>query len=179
VDLAVVDRVLTDGDGLELIEHLNREHYYTRILVLSQLKEPPEKIKGLSSGADDYLSKPFHPAELNLRVKNLLAKEKQMSQRWLVCGKLKLDVDTGRLEINQQIKINLRRKEAEILAVLIKHRNQVVTHAQIAQKVWPGEKFYPSHTTINVYIRRIRLKMAEYKHMIETVRKFGYRLNLA
>ena len=174
-DLMIVDRQLVDGDGLELVEHLHETHFFTKVLILSRLKTVTERIKGLSLGADDYLTKPFHPAELKLRVKRLLAKEKKQLDQELVYGGLSFNPQTGQLTVFDY-QTTLRKKETQVLKVLLQYKNQVITHAQIAQRAWPGEKFYPSHTTINVYIRRLRIKLGPYKNIIQTVRKFGYRL---
>ncbi len=176
-ELVIVDRQLTDGDGLELVEYLHEIHFYTKVLILSQLKSARERIKGLSLGADDYLTKPFHPLELKLRVKRLLAKEKKQTGQTLVCGNLSFNPQTGQLTIFDH-QATLRKKESQVLKVLLKYQNQVVTHNQVTQSAWPGEKFYPTHTTINVYIRRLRIKFGPYKNAIETIRKFGYRLRI-
>lgn len=178
VDLAIIDRRFKDGDGLELVDYLHQLHYYTKTLILSQLNQTEEKIKGLSSGADDYLAKPFNMAELKLRVQNLLRKEKRTPFNYLSFGPLKLNYQNGSLVIQGRKVINLRKKESQILATLIRYQNQIITHRQIAEKVWPGENFYPTNTTINVYIRRLRLKLGEYKYLIKTARKFGYQLSL-
>ena len=178
VDLAIIDRRFKDGDGLELVDYLHQLHFYTRTLILSQLHQTEEKIKGLSSGADDYLAKPFNMLELKLRVQNLLEKEKRTPFNYLSFGPLKLNYQNGHLVINGNKTINLRKKETQILATLMRHQSQVITHSQIAEKVWPGENFYPTNTTINVYIRRLRLKFGKYKYLIKTARKFGYCLSL-
>jgi len=176
-DLVIIDRQLGDGDGLELVEYLHESHFYTKTLILSRLKTPDDKIKGLSLGADDYLAKPFHPVELKLRVKKLLYKEKVAERHFLKAKNLKLNTQTGKLYLNEKLIAVFRKKEMEVMATLMQYANQVVTHTQIAQRAWPGEKFYPSQTTINVYIRRIRIKLGKHKYLVETIRKFGYRLN--
>ena len=177
-ELVVIDRQLTDGDGLELIEYLNSSHFYTKTVILSRLGEVNDRIKGLSLGADEYLAKPFHSTELMLKVKKLLTKDKRPEANLRTYGPIKLNKDTGELKLHKK-KLKLRKKEAQILDLLLRYKGRVVTHEQIIRQVWPNYEFIPTHTTINVYIRRLRMKFGPYKKAIETIRKFGYRLKLS
>ncbi len=177
-ELVLVDRRLADGDGLELVEYLNSTRFYTKTVVLSGLGSADDRIKGLSLGADEYLAKPFHSTELFLKIKKLLSMDKRAMSNLRTYGPIKLNKEAGILKIHEK-KLKLRKKEAEILDLLIRHKGHIVTHKQIIQQVWPNFEFIPTYTTINVYIRRLRMKFGPYKKAIETVRKFGYRLELS
>ena len=178
VDLAVIDRRLGDGDGLELVEYLSEFRFATKVIILSQLDQVNQRIKGLSLGADDYLGKPFHPQELYLRVKKLLSKQKLTQPNLINLGRIKLDLENGRLMLDRA-EFSLRKKELEIMTILMQRANQITTYDQITKYAWPREDFYPTQTTISVYIRRLRSKLGKCGRAIQTIRKFGYRLNLS
>lgn len=177
-DLVVLDRVLPDGDSLELIAYLDERFYFTKILVLTQKHSLQEKINSFESGVDDYLTKPFEKEELILRVKSLLKKikikphkEYQLKDQDLIFIPSK-----GELKVGQKI-YYLRNKETQILIYLIRRKNRIVSREELIYHLWPVADV-PSYKTIDVYIRRIRMKMKPYGYLIRTYRKFGYKLLL-
>lgn len=174
-DVVVVDRVLPDGDGLEMVQHLASNHAPTRILVLTTRGLPPERISGFKRGADDYLTKPFVPEEFLLRVKRLMASEKRWRGQEYQIGELQFSPESGKLVIGDQFR-QLRRREAQLLTVLFRHRNQVVTRAMFIDLVWAGHSEIPSYPTIDVYIRRLRQYLGPYRSRLKTVKGVGYRL---
>ncbi|MBU0576725.1 response regulator transcription factor, partial [Patescibacteria group bacterium] len=175
-DLAIVDRVLPDGDGLQLVEELTSSAYQTRILVLTTQSEIIEKNKGLKLGADDYLSKPFNHQELMLRVNNLLAKQKIYSPQVITYKNLTLFPEICKLIINDQHS-NLRPKETQILACLIYHRGLVVTDKVLIDFVWGDEGKTPIHRSLAVYIRRLRMALGLESERLKTIRGVGYCLS--
>ncbi|MCB9812911.1 MAG: response regulator transcription factor [Pseudomonadales bacterium] len=176
-DLLILDRILDDGDGLEVAEFLNDFNYKTRIIILSQKSKVEERINGLEIGADDYLAKPFSMSELFLRVKNLLAKQKVKNSNSLSLGKVTIFPKTGEVILKER-NLTMRRKEIQILACLFKHKNHVVSRNMIIDDVWTGGMEIPTHTTLDVYIRRIRIFLGSEKALIKTVRGFGYMASL-
>jgi two-component system, OmpR family, response regulator len=172
-DLVIVDRILDDGDGLELVEYTNQSSFSTRTLCLSQLNQTEDRIKGLDSGADEYIGKPFSGTELMLRVNNLLSKQKIIDTQVMTVGPLKLYTESGVLLVRQR-QVLLRKRESEILTCLIKYRNQVISRDTIIDHVWYGDADIPTYTTLDVYIRRIRVMLRRYRYLIKTVRGFGY-----
>lgn len=177
IDLLVVDRVLDDGDGIDLIKHVNENSYHTKVLVLSNKGSVREKIWGLESGADDYLAKPFSYSELILRVNSLLAKEKLENNHWIKLGVVSISQSGGEIKIGDKRKV-MRKKEFEILKCLAKHKNQVVNKDTIINSVWDLDGFLPTYTTLDVYIRRIRVALENQKDIIKTVRGYGYMLSI-
>lgn len=177
IDLIVVDRVLDDGDGIDLIKHVNENHYQTKILVLSNKGSVREKIWGLESGADDYLPKPFSYSELTLRVNSLLAKEKLENNHWIKIGGISISQAGGEIKIGEKRKV-MRKREFEILKCLAQHKNQVVNKDKIINSVWQLDGFLPTYTTLDVYIRRIRVALENQKDIIKTVRGYGYMLSI-
>lgn len=172
-DLVIIDRVLDDGDGIEVVEFINDYNFKTRIIMLSQKSKTDEIIHGLESGADDYLAKPFSISELSLRVDNLLAKYKTKRSETLSVGKVTIYPKTGEIIIDN-LSSTMRKKEIQILACLFKHKNHVVSRNMIINDVWSGGQEIPTYTTLDVYIRRIRIFLGKQKDLIKTVRGFGY-----
>lgn len=174
-DVAIVDRGLPDGDGLDLIEFLYDVAFQTKVIALTSKSAVIERVTGLEAGADEYLAKPFSLAELKLKVQKFADMEKLHSQEVLTIGKLQFYPETGTL-IAPGKSIHLRKKEAFIFHCLARYKNQVVSRETIIAEVWSSESIYPSQTTLDVYIRRIRILLGEYHAVIQTVRGFGYSL---
>lgn len=172
IEIAIIDRLLDDGDGLELVEYLATELPQIKLLLLSQKSEVPERIRGLEFGADDYMGKPFSLAELKLRLQVLAHRTKQLDQDALRIGELILYPETGKLVLGEAIK-QVRRREAQILACLIRYKNQVVSRDQLITSVWALSE-NPTYSTVDVYIRRIRVILGAYSDVIHTIRGFGY-----
>ena len=160
---------------MELVEYLRDSSFATKILILSELSSTDQRILGLSGGADDYLPKPFSPAELILRVKRLTATVKVFARDSVQFGKLRLYPAEGLLEI-EGIKKTLRRRETAILLCLMQHKNQVVSREMLISIVWSGEGNIPCYSTLDVYVRRLRIILGSQSGIIQTVRGFGYRL---
>lgn len=173
-EVVVLDRVLGDGDGLEILEDIILDELPSRVLVLSTLGEVQERIKGLERGADEYLPKPFSRAELLLRVKNLLVRKKETPGDELTLGKLTIKPETGELQGSTH-QNTLRKKEMQIFASLVRYKNQVLSRDKLIELVWGTSEYLPTHATLDVYIRRIRIALGTEQHLIETVRGFGYR----
>lgn len=172
-ELVIVDRMLPDGDGLEVIEYLHDSFYQTKVLALTHQSAVDDRIHGLEQGADEYLAKPFSFTELKLKVKKLLWMEKLKIASLLKAGSLEFNPETGIIFI-ENTQVRLRKKEAEIFRCLLRYKNQVVSRDMIIDDVWAGSELIPSETTLDVYIRRIRVLLKEYHRIITTVRGFGY-----
>ncbi len=173
-DLVVIDRRLPDGDGLEVIEYLHDTAYQTKIVALSSRGELQDRLAGLEGGADEYLAKPFSLAELKIKIEKLLKVDKKIEQSIIKSGNITFCSETGVVTFGNK-EINLRRREAEILHCLLRYKNQVVTREMIMDDVWASEDSYPSATTLDVYIRRLRVLLEDYSKLITTIRGFGYK----
>lgn len=172
-DLIILDRILTDGDGIEVAEFIADFSYQTKVLILSELANHTERVKGLEKGADDYLAKPFSLTELTLKVNKLLHTHKIKTIEKLTLGNISITPETGELYLNGKIK-QIRKKEIQLLACLIRHKNQVVSREKIIDIVWSGSYDLPTQSTLDVYIRRLRITLGKSKTLIKTVRGFGY-----
>jgi len=176
-ELVLLDRVLDDGDGLEIANFLHEVSFGTKILFMSQKGEVAERLIGLNSGADDYLPKPFNTQELVQKVKLLLLRQKIKDQSYLQVGHIHLNPSSGTLTLNDK-QSSLRRRESQILACLLRMQGTVVSKSALIEYVWQSEDEIPTYTTLEVYIRRLRMALGNHHGYIKTVRGFGYRLSI-
>lgn len=172
-DIAIIDRVLPDGDGLEIAEYLKETSFKTKVLILSQKAGTISRVEGLSKGADDYLAKPFSSQELKLRIESLDNKTKHHQRQSLVVNSIKIYPNESLIEIDQQPK-RLRKKEIQVLQCLITHKDQVVTRGQLESWLWGCKEDVPTRTALDVYIKRVRHHLGKHQEQLTTIRGFGY-----
>ena len=180
-DCLVIDWMLPDGSGVELIRWLRRSEAYsqTPILMLTARAQESDMITGLESGADDYLTKPMSLRELNARVKALLrrpAAYQEQSDR-LEIGPVSMNFRTHEMFVNKTA-INLTKTEFKLMKLLLQNPDKVFSREQILDAVW-GTDAYLGDRTVDVHILRLRklLKPHGIDKMILTVRGSGYRLS--
>lgn len=175
-DLIILDRMLPGMDGVELCQKLRAEQIHTPILMLTAKGQIEDKITGLETGADDYMTKPFAFSELLARMRALLRRPKNYSGSILTLADLSLNTTT--FEVKRAGKdIRLSGKEFALLHFLLKHKNTIVTKEQIINHIWSYEaNVLPN--SVEVYIKHLRDKIdASFKNpLIHTVRGFGYKL---
>ena len=178
-DALVVDRMLPVMDGLTLIQTLRKCGFDSPILVLSALGEVDDRVRGLHSGADDYLTKPFSMAELLARLEVLHRRATAPSAGAVT----RLTVEDLRMDLLKQevfrgaVPVNLEPREYKLLEYLMRHAGQVVTRAMLLEHVW-GYHFDPQTNVIDVHVSRLRQKIdKEFETpLLSTVRGAGYRL---
>jgi DNA-binding response OmpR family regulator len=171
-DLIILDLVMPDMDGREILAELRRDRPEQGVLVLSCLSDVTTKVDCLELGAQDYLTKPFSLAELLARVRVRLRDVGHPVNEVLRAGELLLDF--GRLEANiGQGPVPLTRLEFLLLRELMEHVGQSVTKGQLLASVW-GYDFDPGSNVVDVCVRRIRSKLGF--DLIKTVRGEGYQL---
>lgn len=179
-DLVLLDVLLPQMDGWEVCKEIRRSSVVP-ILMLTALGDEVNRILGLELGADDYQTKPFSTYELLARIKALLRRvefdtTQLNSKNMLVFGDLKIDVER-RLTIKGKQELKLRYKEFELLSLLVSHVGEVVTRAEIFDKVW-GTDWLGDMRTLDVHIRWLREKLEvdpAQPRFIQTVRGVGYR----
>ena len=176
-DVIVLDVMLPQRDGIEVCRILRDRGLRTPILMLTARDAVEDRVRGLDSGADDYLVKPFAFAELLARLRALTRRETTVSGSILQVGDLKLDTTT--LEVSRQgATMVLTIKEWRLLEYLMRHPNQVLTRTMIAEHVWNYE-FDNATNVIDVHIRNLRRKIDDPfpAKLIQTVRGAGYRIS--
>ena len=169
--------MLPQRDGIEVCRILRDGGLRTPILMLTARDAVEDRVRGLDSGADDYLVKPFAFAELLARLRALTRRETIVSGSVLQVDDLKLDTTT--LEVSRQgAAILLTTKQCRLLEYLMRHPNQVLTRTMIAEHVWNYE-FDNATNVIDVHIRNLRRKIDDpfSSKLIQTVRGAGYRIS--
>ncbi|OWY34938.1 response regulator transcription factor [Herbaspirillum aquaticum] len=169
----VLDIGLPGIDGFEVLRRMRANGNNTPVLLLTARDTIPDRVHGLELGADDYLVKPFATPELVARIKALIRRSTPQPAQ-LTVGGLSLDNATKRADIDGR-KIELSLREWTVLEYLMQHASRVVSKQQIIDAVLPwGEDF--TINAVEVYVSRIRLKIADSGVVIRTIRGFGYML---
>lgn len=185
VDLAILDIMMPDMDGLELCREI-RKTMNIPIIMVSAKGTDRDKIIGLSTGADDYLTKPFNPLELAARVRSQLRRYTQLNQ-FRPVEEVPVDLKINHLSINREThsvqldgeEIRLTPIEFDILYLLASHPGKVFSTEEIFQNVWNSE-VYEANNTVMVHIRRLRGKLREDSRpekIITTVWGVGYKID--
>jgi DNA-binding response OmpR family regulator len=165
-------------DGATICKNLREEDIHTPIIMLTAKSQLQDKVSGLNSGADDYLTKPFAFEELLARIRALTRRPKKTLSSSLTLGPLSLNTTTFEVKRSGTI-IQLSSKEFSLLEYLLRHAKSVVTKDQIISHVWDYEAdILPN--TVEVYIKNLRGKIdvpfPNEKPLIQTIRGFGYKL---
>ncbi|MDC0587159.1 response regulator transcription factor [bacterium] len=174
-DLIILDRMMPSGDGINLIQYIKKASK-TPIIMLTAMSENNDKIDGLKTGTDDYLSKPFEPEELFLRINNLLKLYENVNQADLLFsfGNFIYNTKTNSLTLNQK-EIYLTEGENNLLLKLINNRNSTLSREELAEKEFDESEL----RKVDVGITRLRQKIeriAKQPQYIKTIRGKGYML---
>lgn len=156
-DLILLDLNLPGCDGMELLKTLREHDRETRVLILSARGEVEDKVEGLDAGANDYLAKPFHLAELEARIRSLTLRQFTQQDVLLTCGSLTFDTRARTASVNGQ-DLTLTRKEMGILEYLLVHRGRPVSQEELIEHVWDNSVDYFSNS-IRVHISALRKKL--------------------
>ena len=174
-DIIILDLMLPDIDGYEVLRRLRAARVATPVLILSGLSETEQKIKGLSTGADDYLTKPFDKRELVARIHAVVRRSKGHSESVIRTGKLSVNLDTSTVEVDGQ-PLHLTGKEYGILQLLSLRKGTTLTKEMFLNHLYGGMDD-PGLKIIDVFICKLRKKLAsatEGENYIETVWGRGY-----
>lgn len=175
-DVIVLDILLPGKNGYEVCSELRASGNYTPVLMLTALDSVDERVKGLNTGADDYLVKPFAFKELLARINALLRRPRETFERVLRVNDLSIDTVSHTVR-RGDVEIELSPKEYRLLEYLARNAHQVLSRTQIAESVW-DQDFFSDSNVVDVYIRYLRRKIDDPfpSKLINTVRGFGYRL---
>jgi two-component system, OmpR family, copper resistance phosphate regulon response regulator CusR len=176
-DLVILDVLLPGFDGLEVCRRLRAGGRSVPVLMLTARGGVDDRVEGLDAGADDYLPKPFHFAELLARVRALLRRGPALASAVVAIGDLAIDTRARRVERAGR-EIPLTTKEFALLDYLARHQDEVVGRDSIAEHVW-DESFDPMSNLIEVYVQRLRRKVDDghAQKLIRTRRGAGYVLS--
>ncbi len=174
--LVVLDRRVPDGDGVELIRRSQRLKTAPRYLVLSALGDVDDKVHGLNLGASDYMAKPFEPKELLARIQAMLRMPRPRDSGVVSIANLSYDRAARQFSVGDEA-LKLRRRELEILEVLITRPRQIVSRDDLFDRLYGFDQI-PSANTMDSHIYRLRSRLAESGTgvKIQTARNLGYLL---
>jgi two-component system catabolic regulation response regulator CreB len=178
-DLIVLDLILPDGDGMELLRAIRAAGQRAAVIVLSSRDAETDRVTALEIGADDYVTKPFSPREVVARVRAVLRRTSgpAHSDGGRAAIPLRIDRESRRASIHNH-SLELTRVEFDLLAALVEAPGRVFTRAQLIDAVW-GDGFALSDRTVDSHVKLLRRKIAEVggnADWIETVRGVGYRV---
>lgn len=179
-DLALIDWMLPGASGVELVKKLrgDKRTKTIPIIMLTAKSEEGDKLMGLETGADDYVTKPFSPKELVARIKAVLRRRApQLTEDIVETNGLRLDPATHRITVNDT-PIQMGPSEFKLLHFFMTHTERVHTRSQLLDHVW-GDHVFVEERTIDVHIRRLRqaLEASGHDAYIQTVRGTGYRFS--
>lgn len=177
-DCILLDINLPDGNGLELLKELKLNGKDEGVIIVSAKDSLDDRLEGLNLGADDYLPKPFHMAELHARVKAVLRRRHFDGNQYMHIGNMSIQPENRQVTINDQDVI-LNRKEYDILMYLITNKTRLVTKSALAEHVW-GDHIDQSDSFDFIYsqIKNLRKKIEHATISIEAVYGVGYKLEI-
>ena len=178
-DLVLLDIMLPGGSGLDLLRELKRLRRSDSVLIISAKDSLDDKVEGLELGADDYLTKPFHLAELNARVKSVIRRRQAKGDVSITMGNLLLYPDKRQVEVGG-VPLQLNRKEFDLLYYFIVNPDRVINKMSLAESVW-GDNIDQVDSLDFIYSQvknlRRKLKQAEATVELKAVYGFGYKLS--
>lgn len=178
-DCILLDIMLPGGSGLQILESLKREKRKENVIIISAKDSLEDKVAGLDLGADDYLAKPFHLAELNARIKSVIRRNNHGGEKLITLDNIEVNPATFEVKVNQQ-PIDLSRKEYDILLYFINRPNRLINKQTLAESVW-GDHIDQVDNFDFIYAQiknlRKKLKEAGANPEIKAVYGIGYKLN--
>lgn len=174
-DIIILDLMLPDIDGIEVLRRLRDARVETPVLILSGLSDPDDKVKGLGTGADDYLTKPFDKAELMARIQAIVRRSKGHAQSIIHTGKLSVNMDAHTVEVDGN-SVHLTGKEYGILELLSLRKGTTLTKEMFLNHLYGGMD-EPELKIIDVFICKLRKKLSNAtagENYIETIWGRGY-----
>lgn len=177
-DCVLLDIMLPGGSGLSILAHLKQLRKQESVIIISAKDSIEDKVEGLNLGADDYLAKPFHLAELNARVKSLLRRKKAGGETSIILGNLTVFPDTREVQVDGHV-LSLNRKEFDLLYYFVCNPNRLINKMSLAESVW-GDHIDQADSLDFIYsqVKNLRKKMKAFGSLpeIKAVYGFGYKL---
>lgn len=178
-DVVILDLMLPDGNGFDVLKVMNGQSSEAGILIVSAKNSLDDKLSGLDLGADDYITKPFHLSELNARIKAIYRRRNFSNKKVIECKEILIDLDAHEVYV-ATVLIDLTKKEYEMLIYFISNQNRVITKQSIAEHLWGDQAdFYDSFDFVYQHIKNLRKKVvaAGGGDYITTIYGMGYKFN--
>lgn len=179
-DCIILDLMLPGGSGLQLLNYLKQNKKSDGVIIISAKNSLEDKIEGIKSGADDYLTKPFHLAELSVRIAAIIRRKKFNGQSVILAEDIEIDTAGQSVKVNQQ-DIELTQKEFQLLVFLVVNKNKVISKNAIAQHLWGDDMDIASNFDfIYAHIKNLRKKImnAGGEDRIRSIYGVGYKMQL-
>ncbi|MCB9207382.1 MAG: response regulator transcription factor [Ignavibacteriales bacterium] len=179
-DCALIDLMLPDGSGFELVKLLKKVQPSCGIIIITAKNTLDDKLTGLDIGADDYLTKPFHLAELNARIKSVIRRRNFDGNSEIVLNEIIIDAEKRELKVNKS-NVELTRREFDILLFFISNKERVLTKEAIVEHVWGDDvNAYDNFDFVYTHIKNLRKKLVEQgaNDYIHSVYGIGYKFTL-
>ncbi len=176
-DCILLDLMLPGGDGLSILEELKRLNKQDGVIIISAKNSIEDKVKGLKLGADDYLAKPFHQAELAARIESLIRRKQFDSNNVIIQNELTIDINAKAVSVHDQA-LSLTKKEYELLLFFIGNKNRVLSKGALAEHL-SGDlaDMFDSHDFVYAHVKNLKRKLKEkdYGDYIKTIYGTGYK----
>ena len=175
--LIILDLMLPDGSGFDLLARLQRSAVPPAVIILSSRDQEADRVAGLETGADDYITKPFSPREVVARVRAVLRRTNPRAKPAATTPALQADADTRRASVDGTA-LELTRVEFDLLNCLLSVAGRVFTRSQLIETIW-GDNFAITDRTVDSHVKALRRKLSDAggdPGLIETVRGVGYRV---
>lgn len=176
-ELAILDVMLPGRNGWSVLTEIRKQNRRLPVVFLTAKDAVEDRVRGLELGADDYLVKPFAFSELLARIRSVLRRSAPQAETLLTVADLSIDLQAQRVRRGDRA-LDLTAKEFQLLALLVRHRGEVISRTLIAEQVW-DMNFHSTSNVVDVHIRRLRRKVDDsFDHrLIHTVRGVGYVLD--
>lgn len=177
IDCAVIDLMMPNIDGWQLCEKI-KSYYEIPVLMLTARGETDDIIKGFQIGTDDYVTKPFHPGEMVMRVKSLLKRYRVIAAGNLTFNDITIDSSSYKVLIKNEV-LMLPTKQFEVLYLLASHPGKIFTRDQLIERIW-GLDYEGDERTVDSHIKKLRKQLNEYEDLLQivTVRGLGYKVEI-
>jgi DNA-binding response OmpR family regulator len=176
-DCIILDIGLPDGNGLDIIRELKANKSTDGILILSARSSLDDKLTGLKIGADDYLTKPFHFAEMSARINSIYRRNKLLGLNVISFNEIKVNTSGNQAYVNDTL-LNLTRKEYDLLVFFVTNRNRIITKESIVEHLWGDEVILTdSFDFVYTHVKNLRKKIVKAggKNYIKCIYGFGYK----
>jgi len=176
-DCILLDLMLPGGDGLSILEELKKQNKQDGVIIISAKNSIEDKVKGLKLGADDYLAKPFHQAELAARIESLIRRKQFDSHNMIVQNELSIDINAKTVKVNDQV-VSLTKKEYDLLLFFIGNKNRVLSKSALAEHL-SGDfaDMFDNHDFVYAHVKNLKkkLKVSGYGDYLQTIYGTGYK----
>ena len=176
-DCLILDIGLPDGSGLDIIREMKANKSADRILILSAKSSLEDKLTGLKTGADDYLTKPFHMAELSARISSICRRDNFSGLNEMSFNEIKVKVDENQAFVNDKL-LNLTRKEYDLLLFFMANKDRIITKESIVEHLWGDNVILTdSFDFVYTHVKNLRKKLSSLncKNYIKVIYGFGYK----